>query len=65
MALHAQGEYVASDAGVVDQDLKLAEVGEDSFSAGFDGVFVRDIQREGLGSAALRGDFCGDLCQLL
>ena len=50
--LHAQGEAVLGDAGVVDQDLDLAEVGEHGLRAGLDGLLAGDVECVGAGGAA-------------
>ena len=59
------GEAVLGDAGVVDQDVDGAEVGEDGFGAGLDGVFAGDVEGEGFGGAAGGGDFGGDGFELV
>ena len=51
-ALHAHHQRVAGDAGVVDQDLDLAEALEDGFGPGLDGFLVGDIEPEGRRRAA-------------
>ena len=51
-ALHAEGKGVAGDAGVVDEDIDAAEVGDDGAGAVLDGVFAGDIERVGAGASA-------------
>ena len=43
-ALHAHDQLVAGDAGVVNQDVNLAELRERSFEGGFDLVFFRHVE---------------------
>jgi hypothetical protein len=56
-ALHAHDQLVAGDAGVVDQDVDFAELGDGGFDGFLDLVFVGDVEGEGRGLAAGRGDF--------
>src|SRR5579863_2338724 len=62
-ALHADGEIVAGDAGVVDEDFDFGEAVEDGFGSGLDGVFAGEIEGEGGGLTADRGDFGGDFSE--
>ena len=62
-ALHAHDELVAGDAGVVDQDVDFAELGDDGFDRGFDLLFVGDVESEGGGLAAGGGDFADQFVQ--
>src|SRR5258708_5493260 len=55
--LHAHGQAVAGDGGVVDEDIDLAEFFEDGFEAGFDLVDVGDVHFYGEGFAALGNNF--------
>ena len=64
-ALHAHDELVAGDAGVVDQDVDLAELGDGGLDGGFDLLFVGDVERKGGGLAAGGGDFGDQFVQLL
>ena len=59
VALHAQGEDVAGDAGVVDEDFDAAEVFDDGLGAGFDGLFAGDVEGKRVGGAADGCDFFG------
>ena len=51
VARHAHGECVAGDAGIVDQNVATAEVGEDLIARLLHGVEVGDIHRVGLGNS--------------
>ena len=51
-ALHAHDQLVAGDAGVVDQDIDLAEVRKSGLDCGFHVVFGCDIHLESGGVAA-------------
>ena len=57
--LHAEGESVFGDAGVVDEDVDGAEVGEDLFGGGLDGVFAGDVECVGAGGSAGGGNLGG------
>ena len=65
LALHAEGEDVAGDAGVVDEDVNAAEVDNDRFGTLFDGVFAGDVEREGVGGASGCGDLSGYFGELV
>ena len=56
-ALHAHDQLVAGDAGVVDQDVDFAELGDCGFDCGFNLVFVGYVERECGRLAACGGDF--------
>ena len=53
VGLHAHGQAVAGDGGVVDQNVELAEFFEDLLEAGFDLFAVGDVHFHGEGFAAL------------
>ena len=61
---HAQGERVAGDGGVVDQDVELAEFREDLLESGFDLRGVGDVHGDGEGFAAGGFDFGNERGQL-
>ena len=63
-ALHAHDELIAGDAGVVDQDIDLAELGDGGLDGGLDLLFVGDIESEGRGFAAGGGDFGDQFVEL-
>ena len=60
--LHAQGEDVAGDAGVVDQDVDQCRSGRGSALAQeLDGVFAGEVEgRKGFASGTGDGDFLPD-----
>ncbi len=64
-ALHAHDELVARDAGIVDEDVDLAEAGDRRFDGGLHLVFVGDVHGEGGGFAAGGADRGGEFFQLL
>ena len=62
--LHAQGEGVAGNGRVVDQDIELAEFREDLLESGFDLRRVGDVHGDGEGLAAGGFDFGDERGQL-
>ncbi len=56
---------VARDAGIVDEDVDLAELCEDGLGGGIDGVFTGEIEREDLSRATGGTDFVGYGGQLI
>ncbi len=56
---------VAGDAGVVDEDVDLAELGEGLFDSGLDLVFVGYVDNEGGGLASGGGDGGDEFVELL
>ena len=56
-AFHAHDELVAGDAGIVDQDVDFAELGDDGFDGGFNLLFVGNVESECGCCAAGGGDF--------
>ena len=62
--LHAHGEAVAGDGGVVDQDIELAEFFENLLKAGFDLFGVGDVDFYGQSFAARGSDFADEQGQL-
>jgi hypothetical protein len=65
LALHAHGEDIAGDTGVVDEDADGAEGGKDGPGALLNGIFAGDVEGEGLGGAPGGGDLGGDLGEFL
>src|SRR5882757_7714240 len=65
VGLHAHGQAVAGDGGVVDQDVDLAEFFEDGFEPGLDLVDVGDVHFDGEGFPALGDDLLHKFGQLL
>ncbi len=64
-ALHAHGEDVAGDSGVVDEDVDGTEVGEGGFGAVADGFFAGDVEGEGVSGSAGGVDGVGDFVELI
>ncbi len=54
---------VAGDAGVVDEDVDFAELGDGGFHGGLDLLFVGDVESEGYRLAAGGGDFADQFVQ--
>ena len=64
-ALHAHGEDVAGDSGVVDEDVDGTEVGEGGFGAVADGLFAGDVEGEGVCASSGGVDGVGDFVELV
>src|SRR5271170_262905 len=64
-ALHAHDELVAGDAGVIDQDVDLAELADGGLDGGLDLPFVGDVEGKGRGLAACGGDLVHQIIQLV
>ncbi len=64
-ALHAQGELVAGDAGVIDQNVDFAEAGDGGLDAGLDLLFTGHIDLEGFSLPTGTADLVGGFLQLL
>ena len=64
-AFHPHDELVAGDAGIVDQDVDLAELGDGRLDRGFNLLFVADIEGEGGCFAVCGGDLIHQLIQLV
>jgi hypothetical protein len=64
-ALHAHGEDVAGDSGVVDEDVDGSEVCEGGFGAVADGLFAGDVEGESVGASSGGVDGVGDLVELV
>jgi hypothetical protein len=61
---HPHGEAVAGEAGIIDEDVHLAEIAEDLFANRGHGLLVGYVHGVGPGGAGRRGieglgDFCG------
>ena len=65
LALHAEGEDVTGNTGVVDEDVNTAEVGNDRLGALFDGIFAGDVERERMGNPSGSGDFSSYFSELI
>src|SRR5208283_4767507 len=63
-ALHAHDQLIAGDAGIVDQDVDLAELREGGLHFGLDLLFVADVHLERGSFPALTLDLAGELLQL-
>src|SRR5271157_523814 len=63
-ALHAHDQLIAGDAGVVDQDIYLAELRDGGFDRGLDLLFVADIESKCARLAARSADFTDHFVQL-
>src|SRR5258708_2617102 len=63
--LHAHGQTVAGDGGVVDEDIDFAEFFEDGFKAGLDLIDIGDVHLDGERFATLDDDFLNTFGELL
>src|SRR5258708_1659260 len=57
VGLHAHGQAVAGDGGVLDEDIDFSEFFEDGFKAGLDLIDIGDVHFYGEGFAALGNNF--------
>ena len=64
-ALHAHDQLIAGDAGIVDQNVDLAEARDHGLRDGLDLLFIADVELERRRLAAFAVDLVGQLLQLL
>src|SRR5208282_701348 len=62
---HADDELVAGDAGIVDQNVDLPELGDGGLDRGLDLLFIRDVDRKRGSFPAGGGDLVYQFVQLL
>src|SRR5882762_14193 len=65
VGLHAHGQAVAGDGGVVDEDIDFSEFFEDGFKAGLDLIDIGDVHFDGERFAALDDDFLNKFGEFL
>ena len=63
--LHAHDQLIAGDAGIVHQDVDLAELRTGRLDRGLDLLFIGNVESEGRSLPARGGNFVNQFVQLL